>query len=385
MRILKGTLTVFSSLGLSCALLVLLGLLTWLGTLEQVHSGLYEVQKKYFESFFFLHAAGPLSVPLPGANLVMCLLFVNLLVGGIVRLRKGWSKAGILTIHAGIGFLLLSGFVKMYFSEDGHVTLFERQSADHFESYYRWEIAVLEDLGDGRVREHLVPQEDFADARGPRPVTLTSVELPFDLELSHYMRNCAPMPKGPMFEVRVPVVDGVFLQSRAPEKEAELDTAGVYVALLDEAGERRAGILWGRQLQPLAVTVGGRDFGIDLRRERYPMPFTIRLDEFTKEDHPRIDMARAFSSDVTVIEGAASRPVEISMNEPLRHQGLVLYQSSWGPSDAGPGEPLFSTFSVVRNPADQYPLYACFVIAAGLVLHFSRKLAGYVRSEARKS
>ena len=75
---------VITSLGLSCTLLVLLGLLTWLGTLEQVHSGLFEVQKKYFESFFLVHRAGPLSIPLPGANLVLCVLFVNLIAGGIV-------------------------------------------------------------------------------------------------------------------------------------------------------------------------------------------------------------------------------------------------------------------------------------------------------------
>ena len=52
-------------------------------------------------------------------------------------------------------------------------------------------------------------------------------------------------------------------------------------------------------------------------------------------------------------------------------------------ADARPGEPLFSTLAVVRNPADQYPLYACIVIAAGLVLHFSRRLTRYVSAEGK--
>ncbi len=73
------------------------------------------------------------------------------------------------------------------------------------------------------------------------------------------------------------------------------------------------------------------------------------------------------------------------MNEPLREQGLVVYQASWGPQNARPGDPLFSTLSVVRNPADQFPLYACIVIATGLVFHFSRKLVRYIRIEARTS
>ena len=49
---MRPAIKILSSLALSCTLLVLLGLLTWLGTLEQVEYGLFEVQKKYFESLF---------------------------------------------------------------------------------------------------------------------------------------------------------------------------------------------------------------------------------------------------------------------------------------------------------------------------------------------
>lgn len=383
-RIPAILLRLFSSLGLSCVLLIFLGLLTWLGTLEQVGSGLFEVQKKYFESFFLIHQAGPFPIPLPGANLVLCLLFVNLLVGGIVRLRKGMSTAGVLIAHLGIAFLLLSGFVKLYYSQDGHVTLYERESADHFQSYYRWELALTRVGDDGRLREVVVPQEDFADARGTHSVTLTSAELPFDLEISHFEPNARVLPKGPMFEVELPVVDGLFLRPEAPLPQAEANVAGAYATVV-AGGRRQTGLLWGFQRAPWTVAVDGVEWAIDLRKERYEMPFAIQLDKFTKENHPRINMPRVFSSDVTVVEGATKRPVKISMNEPLRSKGLVLYQASWGPSNARPGDPLFSTLSVVRNPADQYPLYACIVISVGLLLHFSRRLTRYVRSEARRS
>ncbi len=383
--ILRRTIGVLSSLGLSCILLLLLGLLTWLGTLEQVHTGLYEVQRKYFESFVLLHDVGPFSIPLPGANLVLCLLFVNLLVGGVVRLRRQRSTIGVLITHLGIAFLLVSGFVKAYYSEDGHVTLFEGQRADHFQSYFRWELVILEPIGDGRVREHLVTQEEFSDATDGDPVTIAAPELPFDLEVTHVTPNCEPLPKGPMFDVAVPVIDGVFLQARAPSKEAEANIAGAYVTVVQRDGRRDTGILWGAQAAPFTVQAAGKSWAIDLRKERYPMPFTLVLDEFTKEDHPRIDMPKSFSSDVTVIEGTTSRDVRISMNEPLRDEGLVLYQASWGPSNARPGDPLFSTFAVVRNPADQFPLYACIVIATGLVLHFTRKLLRHIRTEAART
>jgi len=375
---------VLSSFGLSCVLLVLLALLTWLGTLEQVHTGLYEVQKKYFESFFLLHRAGPIAIPLPGANLVLCVLAVNLVVGGIVRLRLGRRTAGVLVVHLGIVLLLLSGFVKTYFSDEGHLTLYEGQLSNSYQSYYRWEVSVARRVGHGEVHELLVAEEQFADATGERPVRLTSDELPFDLELAHFMPNCRVLPKGPMFEVDVPVVDGFFLRSSPPSKEAEQNVAGAYAAAVLPDGTRREGILWGLAEGPWTVRADGADWLVDLRRERYPMPFTVALDVFTKEEHPRTSMPSSFSSDVTVIEGSSSRPVKIEMNEPLRDRGLVLYQASWGPSNARPGDPLFSTLSVVRNPADQFPLYACIVIAIGLVLHFSRKLLGYMRLEARR-
>ena len=374
-----------SSMGLSCVLVLLLALLTWLGTLEQVNTGLYEVQKKYFESFFLVHRAGPVPIPLPGANLVLCLLFLNLLVGGMVRLRRGWRTAGILVVHVGIALLLLSGFVKMYFSQDGHLTLYENERSNVFSSYHRWEIAVSEDLGDGRVHELLIPQEDFVDATGPLPVVLGAADLPFQLEIRHFMRNCRPRPKGPMFEVPVPVVDGAYLAQMPLEKANEQNAAGLYVTAVHADGTREEGILHGFDAAPWTVRADGKSWAVDLRHERYPMPFAIQLARFTKEDHPGINMPRAFSSDVVVVEGDVVRPVKISMNEPLRDQGLVLYQASWGPSTARPGDPLFSTLSVVRNPADQYPLYACIVIAAGLIFHFARKLAGYVRTEARRS
>ena len=375
---------ILSSLGLSCTLLVLLGLLTWLGTLEQVEYGLFEVQKKYFESLFLWHDVGDFAIPLPGAGLVLGLLFVNILVGGIVRLRKGWSTAGILTTHLGIALMLASGFVKLYFSEDGHVTLYEGESASVFQSYYRWELAITEERADGRLAEYRVPQEDFLDAVSGAPVTLRATRLPFALEVEHFLDNCTPLPKGPMFDVDVPVVEGFFLSERKQDPEAERNIGGLYATAVAADGQRQTGILWGVAGPWTFSTPEGR-FAVELRKERYPMPFTVVLRDFTKEDHPGLDMPKAFSSDVTVIEDGSARPVRIEMNQPLRDGGLVLYQASWGPSGAPPGTPLFSTLSVVRNPADQWPLYSCIVIAAGLVLHFSRKLARYVRVEARKA
>lgn len=413
-RVLRGLGTVACSLGTSCVLLSLLGVLTWLGTLEQTRSGLYDVQKKYFESFVLLHDFGPFSLPLPGANLVMCLLFVNLVAGGMVRLRKDASTVGILIAHVGIALLFVAALVKHRFSEDGHVTLYEGQRAAHFESWFRWELAVIEDVGDGRVREHVVPSRDFERA-ADGVVRATSKDLPFAIEIERKWRNCRPQRVTSAADQWT--FEGVTLVDVPPATQAEANIAGACVAFVDDAnGMRRRVLAWGAESKPCVVTAAGRAWAVELRKERYPMPFAITLERFEKEDHPRSDMPKSFASDVSVSavdDGASSfasasngvvgdrepspqgpsvstsvvagtkRDVRISMNQPLRDGGLVLYQASWGPASARPGDRLFSTFAVVRNPADQWPLIACIVIALGLVVHFSRKLYRYVRAEAR--
>jgi cytochrome c biogenesis protein ResB len=157
-------------------------------------------------------------VPLPGANLVLCFLFVTVLVGGIIRLRIHKRTIGVLIVHIGILLMLVAGFVKAYFSQDGHVTLFEGQRSAHFDSYYRWELVVIEPLEAGGCASTYVPHEMFTDAVGKQPVRIGGGTLPFALEVHDFLPNCRPMPKGPMFNVDVPVVDGMFLrQARSAE------------------------------------------------------------------------------------------------------------------------------------------------------------------------
>ena len=375
---------VLSSLRLCCTLLMLLGLLTWLGTLEQAEHGLYEVQRKYFESYILFYDAGPISVPLPGANLVMTLLFMNIVVGGIVRLRKTSKQLGVLIVHVGMLLLFTAGFIKLNYSEEGHVTLYEGDVSNTYQSYHRWEVAVSRALPDMTVKEWLIPEEQFLKAEADESLTFRSDDLPFDVVLSHVMGNSQLLRKGPMFEVDAPVIDGKYLQEEQRLPDAERNTAGVYVSLQESADDTQVdALLWGRDVNPYRVDVDGVQWAVQLRRERYPMPFTIALDDFMKEEHPGTMMPKWFSSDVTVVEEGSPRTLRISMNEPLRNNGLVLYQASWGPANSAPGTPLFSTLAVVRNPADQYPLYACILIAIGLLLHFLRRLSSYIRAESR--
>lgn len=386
-RTLKGNpgriLDFLAGFRLSVLILFFMFLVTWLGTLSQVELGLFQSQKKYFESWLVVQPVlGPIHVPLPGGLLLMVALSVNLLLGGIVRLRRTWSRVGILIGHVGIAMLLLAGLVKFLYSTEGYVRLFEGEKSGEYVSYHEWEIAVHEEIGDGEFREWVIPQPVFADRSGAKLADVGAPALPFRVELFGFVPNADVMPKGPMFDTPQPVVDGYFVQPRKPELEAELNTAACYVRVRPEGGAAQEGILWGMARYPMTVRALDREFGVTLRKRRFPMPFEIELEKFTHEYHPGTMMPRVFKSDVVVHQGA-TRPetMLIEMNAPLRRDGVIAFQSSWGPQGARPGDRLFSVFSVVENPSDQWPLWSCVVIGIGMMLHFGMMLVRYIRSE----
>ena len=378
---MKKLFNFFASYGFACVILILMTVLTLFGTLEQVDSSLYDVQNKYFNSFFLVHDLfNSIPIPLPGVYLLTALLLVNLVCGAIIRVPKEWKRPGMLIAHSGIIYMVFAGFVTYHFSTSGQMSLYPEQKSDQYASYYEWEIAISE-LEDGKVgKTWIIPGDRFTDMDPSDTRTFFHSDLPFELLLEGYVSNCEPVPasgdRG---------VDGVVLEAQPRAMSAEQNIAGAYAMVLDrESKEAQNGILYGFAMAPWTVTVGERDYAIDLRHRTWDLPFMIQLEEFIWEQHPRTGMASNYESVVTKTEGKVDRKVNIRMNEPLRYKGYTLFQSSFGPSGSQPGDRVFSTFAVVKNPADQWPLYSCIVIAVGLCIHFLQKLFSYLRAENRR-
>jgi hypothetical protein len=390
---------VLSSFGLVCVCLLCLFFLTIFGTLHQIDHGLYDAKQKFFNSWFLWTELGGVNLPVfPGGVLTMSVLAMNLLVGGILRIHWRSRSAGVIIIHFGITFLLIAGLVKMTRAVEGHLTLWEEDRlstttrenrSDHFTSYTLWEIAIWElDATERRTvadgTELIIPNEHLVDLDEGARRTFSSSELPFDLTLQGFIRNCDVLPKGPRWEATGEVIDGYGIRELPPEKESERDIAGMH-AEVSENGLVQRGILYGAQRLPWVIEVAGRTFAIDMRHTRYPMPYEIRLEKFIKEDHPGISMAKAYRSEVTRIDQRGEERVLIQMNEPLREGGLVLFQSSWGPQTADSDGPFFSVFSVVNNPSDKWPEYSLWVITLGLVFAFGRTLLRFLRKQREEA
>ncbi|MCB9877082.1 MAG: cytochrome c biogenesis protein ResB [Planctomycetes bacterium] len=415
------------SMKLSVVLLILLAALTWLGTLAQIKHGLWQTQRDYFESWFVL-AELPLSwwgeplfpdangepwalvIPLPGAYPVMALLFLNLLVGGMLRMRLHARNVGILIIHVGIALLLIAGFVKLEVSYSGSLALYETPEAGQgvahrqyrastFVSFHDHELAVSKPTGD-TIEERVVPEAYLRRAKTDR-VVVSGDGLPFRVEVHHWLDNCRAMPKGPMVKATTPVLGagdgpGLFLSPVDVQLEREHNQVGCYVTIVTADDQRLEAMLVSSPWRlpqddtrtPFVFEVQGQRYGLDLRRVVYDMPFALQLDQFIRREHPGTMQVADFRSKVTVFEDGAQRQAQIWMNNPLRKGGFALYQTSWGPQIQGRpagGPPWYSVFEVADNPSDKWPEYACYVIAIGMIVHFGAKLIRFLMSSTREA
>ncbi len=387
MNILKYLYRGLASYAFAIIILFFLLVLTLLGTLEQIDHGLYAAQQKYFSSLFLMQDVfGKPILPLPGVYLLLILLFVNLTLGAIVRFRPSWSHLGVFIVHIGILFMLVGGFVTFKWSKDGHLTLYEGERDNVFQSYNEWEVAITEVKNAGPATELVIPGTKFTQATDDQTATFTRADLPFDLTLSGYLPNSAAVPVTAPIAAGHKIASGMALVPMDLDMQNERNVAGIYATATEKgSGKKEEGVLWGMARSPFQVATDKGTWDVTLRRRTWPLPFTVVLDDFTRELHPGTNRPASFSSDVTVIDPKATQKIHISMNKPLRYKGYTLFQASWGPQNAGPNDRLFSTFAVVQNPADQWPLYGCLIITFGLLVHFCYRLFLYLRKEARVS
>lgn len=392
--------------GMELATITLLALfvLTWFATLEQTVNGLKPMLDKYFDwrlrNLFFFPEIGkpdflidpdkqggppePMKVFFPMLNgFWLCVIFtVNLTLGGIIRFKKTRKKVGILITHMSIVFLMVSAGVTHFMEERGLLQIYEGDASNVAQDYHHQVIEVSE-LEDGEVtRVHLIDWEEMEDLRkghiGQRLFRMKA--LPFDLKVERYAENAQVLPSrfsAPTNRERIR--DGYYLRKIPSEKETEINLAGVELAILDKDGQELGfEFLSSRSLAPATISVDGSDYLLRMRKRLWQMPFTVQLDDFRVERDPGTLRAAAFESDVTRIDETDSEEVLIEMNKPMRREGWTFFQAKWGPQEEEDPESYYSVLEVVRNPADQWPLYSLLIAMLGLFWQFGSKLFRFI-------
>lgn len=379
--------TWLSGLGLATFLLVLLGVLTWLATLEMVDAGLLNTLRKYFHwtSWYVVPEINgkSLILPLPGGYWVCALLLVNLILGGLIRLRKGVRTIGVLMAHFGIIFMVAAGGVAQWFEQRGVMMLIEGEQADFAVSLTEPTIEVVE-IRDGRpVGEvHVVdsPKLIKLDRNDRRVVRL--VGLPFDLELTGWLDNAyVDRAAG-----EGPDVEGWTIRPRPFNTESELDSAAAYARVVRADGERTAPFILAvpppstglDAYPPQMIDAEGRSFAVRMLKKTIPVPYTVKLDDAVAEYYPNSMRPKSFLSDIErIAPHGEAVPVRISMNEPMREGGFTFFQRTMSGAAQMNQGPEFSGFEVVSNPADKWPEYSLYVVALGLFIHFVMMFAKF--------
>ncbi|MBC8126891.1 MAG: cytochrome c biogenesis protein ResB [Gloeobacteraceae cyanobacterium ES-bin-144] len=382
---------VLSGFGFATILLLLLGLLTWFATLEQIDNGLYATLNKYFnwKSVILIPELKGKIVPLvlPGGYWVGVLLLINLTLGGVIRIRKGWRHAGNLISHLGIIFMLVGAGVAHHFSERGSMAVSEGKSSDTAEDYFEYVVEVAE-IKDGKFSTiHVIRGDQLEDLTDGNVRLFKFPDVPFGLEIGGYLTNAEPrsiMERAPTRGE--PDCDGYYLMEKPGEINAEANTAACYAKVVKPDGTKSDPlILAGASFYPFTVKHDERVFALDMRKRLWPMPFTLNLDKFTAEFHPGTSKPSKFISNITRLENRSEAKVTIQMNEPMRYEGLTFFQASYGPPGAKPGQSMYSVFEVVRNPADKWPEFSLYIVTFGMLVTFLTKFISFLGSNSRKS
>lgn len=394
--LLRALYRFFTSFKLATVVLVLMTIVTLLGTLAQVEIGLHAAKEKYFHSFFFIEKLGAVPLLFPGGLLLMLVLFVNMTLGAIVKVKKRWKGAGLLVSHIGMLMLLAGGYVTWAFSTDGYMAMYPGMSSSRVESYREWQLEIMK-LGDENTADEawILPADELASIRSDESRSYDPEGLPFNVVINGFSKNATPIPVSAPEAANASgkEIDGFKLSPQAASKEAEQNLPGAYVEFVPENGEAVEAILWAGSFRfdpkenpmPFVFEAGGERYGAMLAKKSWTVPFEVRLDEFIFERHPGVSTARNYESRVTRMEeGESDTPVEIKMNEPMRYAGYTFFQESFGPAGSQPGDEMYSQFAVANNPADQWPLYALIVTGVGLMIHFCIMLVRFILKSFEK-
>jgi len=377
-KINHPVLRLLTSYGLGIAMLLLMMLLLVLGTWYQRAHGLFRAKQIFFDSYVFLYPPGlGIGIPLPGARLLMVVLFVNLLCATCFRITYRRSIIGVYVIHAGILLLLGGGFLTAYLSHEGAMQIREGEVANYSTRFYEKEIVVTVAAGPNKEQvtvitniEHLKPGTVLCTKGGDVPVTLVLETVFNDSRLVD--------DKNEIFAERYGLDHGVRVVGvvRAPAVGDDVVTLSAVVRAELDGGATKRFLLSDELINAVSLDVDGRTVQLRLRNVRDYYPFSVYLDDFIKRTHPGTDMASDYASEVVFMypEKRIERHARIYMNHPLRYMDYTFFQASFSKDEKG------TILQVVKNPGMPVPYISAAVIAVGLIIQFVTTLVSRRRS-----
>ena len=236
-----------TSLKVTVVLLLLATLLVFLGTVAQVHEGLWEAQERWFKSYLVFRREGDVWwVPpvFPGGYTIGFSMLINLIAAHIKRFQFTWKKVGIHLTHAGIVLLLVGQLLTDMLSRESFMRFVEGETRAYSEAHRDVELVVIGEA-DGEGRERVI---SFTGKAVNRKLPLQNAELPFELKVVDSLENSQVLSIASLREVANQLTTALAtLESKyavpeglAPEAERAVENEGraaVWQEALKNVGE----------------------------------------------------------------------------------------------------------------------------------------------------
>lgn len=376
-------LSFFSSLRLTVACLVAALVLVFIGTMAQVHEGLFAAQSRYFRSMLIYWSPSglPLKIPVfPGGYLVGGILLINLTASYLRRFSFNRDTIGLQLTHGGIALLLVGQFATDWLQVESHMRLSEGEAKNYSEDSRKYELAVIDTTQGQSEKVVAIPERLLA-----REKEIQVASLPFAIKVNHYWRNSrlSQMETNTSAITEASQGFGRSIAVREVPPTVKMDERNLPSAIVEPVTPQGNGGTWltSSMLEdPQSFQVGGRTYEMVMRPARYYNPFYIELMKFRHDKYKGTDIPKNFSSRVRLLNKATGedREVLIYMNNPLRYGGETFYQSGYDENN-----PKVTILQVVRNPGWLTPYVSCGLVSAGLLIQFMSHLMGFIKG--RKS
>jgi hypothetical protein len=364
---------IFLSLHTTVICLIILCILVLWGTFYQIDHGIYAAKARFFSSWLVFIGG---FFPFPGVRLTVLTLILNQV--SLLIFRQKWrpNKAGLILTHTGILVLLIGGGIISYTSKETLLTLWEGESSNQSASYRDWELAVWAKTDKGGTQTPVVLGLDTL--RAERAYAIPGLHAA--IRIRRIYKNCMalmPAARGDSAHAMMAVIDS--LEALGPAQDPSENMPGLVLAPESNGTPDGRICLYGGTPEPAAFAFNSDTLFCALRQKRTPLPLTITLINFVKEDYAGTQTARQFKSKIRVKGGGMDREVVISMNKPFRYKQFTFYQSSYSQG----GGRQSSTLAVVENRGKSLPYVAGILMAAGLILHFFVKLIVHIRKQGK--
>jgi ResB-like family len=358
---------------LACAMV-----LVFLGTLDQVHIGVYEAENRYFKSLFLFWTPPNTAARIPwfpGGYVIGTLLLINLIAAHVARFKLSWKKAGILFLHSGLILLLVGQlFADIFIDRESLMRLDQGQTKNYSESLYHDELAIIDTSGNDSDRVISIPDSQLHKGNRIALPTDSLEVLINDFYPNAALINPSQLPAANYPHLQLgPMADAVEMERTYKENERNQPAANVSVI----QGGNVIGT-WNLAAgfpRPISFDAAGKACQIVLRPKRFYKPFAIQLLQFRHDRYAGTDIPKNFSSRIRLTDPARHEDREslIFMNNPLRYRGYTFFQAGFDNNDTT------TVFQVAQNPSWLIPYISCALIVFGMLLQFGMHLVGFVK------